>query len=197
MNIIIATGLKKRKRVIFEQAQILFKERGYKATTMRDLADKVGIKASSLYSHIKSKEEILEFIIAKISKAFFDVQRVNQELSKDLKADEKLQNAIKSHMFIISENLNACSVYFNEWKNLNPTKLIEFKTNIKNYEKIFVDIVKGGINDWIFKQVDETFFVKTLLTNLNGISYSMHNENIDFEKVGENISNLFLNGIRQ
>jgi len=197
MNIIIATGLKKRKRVIFEQAQLLFKERGYKATTMRDLADKVGIKASSLYSHIKSKEEILEFIIAKISKAFFDVQKVNEELSKDLSADEKLQNAIKSHMFIISENLNACSVYFNEWKNLSAPKLKEFKDNINSYEKIFIDIVNGGVNDWVFKPIDETFFVKTLLTNLNGISYSMHNENIDFEKVGENISTLFLTGIKQ
>ncbi len=44
---------------ILEVASRLFYERGYKATTTRDLAEAVGIKAASLYNHFKSKQDIL------------------------------------------------------------------------------------------------------------------------------------------
>jgi AcrR family transcriptional regulator len=44
---------------ILEVASRLFYERGYKATTTRDLAEEVGIKAASLYNHFSSKQAIL------------------------------------------------------------------------------------------------------------------------------------------
>ena len=52
-----------RKANIYEAAVQLFRDKGYPAATMRDLADRVGLKqASSLYNHVSSKEEILQNI---------------------------------------------------------------------------------------------------------------------------------------
>ncbi|MBK6904959.1 MAG: helix-turn-helix transcriptional regulator [Saprospirales bacterium] len=51
---------KNKKQEIFEEAAKLFQEKGYGAASMRDLADRVQLKASSLYSHIRKKEEILQ-----------------------------------------------------------------------------------------------------------------------------------------
>lgn len=41
----------------------LFSEKGYKATTMRDIAADVGIRQGGIYNHFKGKEEILESLI--------------------------------------------------------------------------------------------------------------------------------------
>ena len=49
-----------RKEEIVKTAAKLFKEKGYSAVTMRDLATAMGIKAASLYNHINSKQEILK-----------------------------------------------------------------------------------------------------------------------------------------
>ena len=47
-----------RKTEIINVAAQLFKEKGYSAVTMRDIAQAMDIKAASLYNHIKSKQEI-------------------------------------------------------------------------------------------------------------------------------------------
>lgn len=51
------------KQRIIDSAIVLFAEYGYTETNMRAIAEKTGIKASSIYNHFKSKGEILEHII--------------------------------------------------------------------------------------------------------------------------------------
>lgn len=54
---------KSTKEKIFDAAIDLFAEKGYDATSMREIAEAVGIKKASLYSHYKSKDDILEKIV--------------------------------------------------------------------------------------------------------------------------------------
>jgi AcrR family transcriptional regulator len=57
-----------RRDEIAGMACRVFAERGFQNTTMRDLADEIGIKAGSLYHHFSSKDEIL----AETLRRFFD-----------------------------------------------------------------------------------------------------------------------------
>ena len=47
------------KEKIFEAALDLFSKKGYDSVSLREIADNVGIKKSSIYSHYPSKEAIL------------------------------------------------------------------------------------------------------------------------------------------
>src|SRR5215813_10429092 len=56
-----------KKELIVQKAASMFREKGFPATSMRDLAEAVGIEAASLYNHIQSKAEILQEIIFRIA----------------------------------------------------------------------------------------------------------------------------------
>ena len=51
------------KERIVEEALTLFSVKGFKGTSVKNIADAVGIKDSSLYKHFKSKQEILDSIV--------------------------------------------------------------------------------------------------------------------------------------
>src|SRR5947208_17064379 len=66
MSKIIAGKNGTKKDVITQKASRLFKEKGFSATSMRDLAEAIGVEAPSLYNHIGSKTEILQEICFRI-----------------------------------------------------------------------------------------------------------------------------------
>jgi AcrR family transcriptional regulator len=55
--------LRTKQRILFSAAE-LFSIKGYTETTLRELAETVGLKASSLYNHFPSKNAILEYMLA-------------------------------------------------------------------------------------------------------------------------------------
>src|SRR6478735_8232201 len=114
-----------RKEQILQTAAKMFKDKGYASSSMRDIATELGIEAASLYHHIKSKEEILETIcFAMADKLNAAIAEVNDIY---FNAEEKLRMAIKSHVQIISENIDQSAVFLHEWRSLSEPKLTEFK----------------------------------------------------------------------
>ena len=61
------------KEKITEEALTLFAEKGYKGTSVKNIADAVGIKDASLYNHFKSKQEIFDSIVELIMKHISDL----------------------------------------------------------------------------------------------------------------------------
>lgn len=58
------------KQLILETALDLFSKQGYEAASMGQIAEAVGIRKASLYSHFKGKQEILDTLIALISQEY-------------------------------------------------------------------------------------------------------------------------------
>ncbi len=73
---------KKTKERIFESAVDLFAEKGFDATSMREIAESVGIKKASMYSHYKSKDKILEKILE------YPIGRIGEMGPRDLETEE-------------------------------------------------------------------------------------------------------------
>ena len=80
-----------RKEEILEAAFNLFSERGCRLS-MADIAEQVGIKTPSLYSHFKNKDEIIYLMIEKLVDELFDLIVKTFNESKSLGCEETLKN---------------------------------------------------------------------------------------------------------
>lgn len=58
------------KQKILDAALDLFSKQGFEATSVSQIADEVGIRKASMYSHFASKQEILEIIMQDIMKQY-------------------------------------------------------------------------------------------------------------------------------
>src|SRR5260221_7173786 len=103
-------GNRTRREQIQTTAARLFREKGYLATSMRDLATALQMKGGgSLYAHIKSKEDLLWDIATTAIDAFFAA--VSPIIDSPLTPDRKLHAAMVAHMLAITAHLEASSVY--------------------------------------------------------------------------------------
>jgi len=184
-----------RKQQIIEKATQLFQKQGYAATSMRDLAGYIGIEAASLYSHIKSKEEILQTICFQMANDFFQsLEKI--ELEK-LSADEKLKKAVISHVKVLTKDSAASTVFFSEWRHLSESYLKDFLTMRNNYENKFIQILIDGHKEGVFKKMDAKFTVLALLSSINWMpSWYKPEGKLTPEEIAENVTDVFINGLK-
>ena len=75
------------KEKILDEALTLFSEKGYANVYVGDIADRVGIKAPSLYKHYKNKKAIFDAIIDEMNRRFEEQAKAMQINGKDAAAD--------------------------------------------------------------------------------------------------------------
>jgi AcrR family transcriptional regulator len=185
-----------RKQQIYQAAERLFKENGYNATSMRDIAGQLNIEAASLYSHIKSKDEILETICFRMAEQF--LQGIDEVNDLYFNAEEKLKMAIHSHVNILANDLNASSVFLRDWRHLTEPKLSEFKELRNTYENSFKIILNNGEDENVFQTVDKKFAVLTILSALNWITeWYKPGGPMTPDEVAENLFNFILTGLKK
>ncbi|WP_298951279.1 TetR/AcrR family transcriptional regulator [uncultured Nonlabens sp.] len=149
-----------RKKQILKTAAQLFKERGYSAVTMRDLAAAMDMKAASLYNHISGKQEILATLILEVAHEF--TSGMDTVEMDDKSAFAKAEQLILLHIKIALEYTDALAVLNTDWMHLEGAPYQEYITLRKEYELDFKKILKNGIATGEFK----TMNVETILFNL-------------------------------
>jgi len=185
-----------RKDQIETVATALFKERGFAATSMRDLANEVGIEAASIYSHVRSKEELLQSICFKMAQDFFEV--LEKLDSKELSFGQRLREIITAHVLIITRNVAASVVFQQEWRHLSEPYLSHFLELREQYEQRIRDIISEGAEKGEFVTSDARFVTRTLLSSLNWIPQWYQLDGfLSPADIARNIADLFLNGLCQ
>jgi len=186
----------KRKEQIKEVAQRMFRERGYAATSMRDLANEVGIEAASLYNHIKSKEELLLNICLETADEFFIA--LNQVKDLDMPSDKKLALAIERHIAIVTSNIDGAAVFLHEWRFLQEANFARLKAIRKRYRQEFQRIVQEGVDSGVFKNINPKLYSISVLSALNWI-YDWYKPDGDLnqQQLGQHFSYILLEGLRK
>ena len=191
-----AVNLSRKEQVIRKAAE-LFREKGYAASSMRDLAQKLGIEAASLYSHIKSKEEILQSLCFDMASEFRkSLDEVERQKGP---ASEKLRRGIVGHIQVMAKDLTASAVFMNEHRHLSQPYLREFLLLRINYINRFKDIIEQGINSGEFKEtIDKKLAVMTLFSSLNWMPqwYDPQSDIVPGD-LGQQLADMLVNGMKK
>ena len=92
----------KTKEKILKHALKLFSTKGFKATTVRDIAGSIGIKQSALYNHFKNKDEILETLIRDLTSSAIVTLFDNKDASALHKEGKSLLMGIATTFKLLS-----------------------------------------------------------------------------------------------
>ncbi len=156
-----------RKKQILKTAAQLFKERGYSAVTMRDLAAAMDMKAASLYNHISGKQEILATLILEVAHEF--TAGMDAVEMDDKSAFAKAEQLIILHIKIALEYTNALAVLNTDWMHLEGAAYQEYILLRKTYELDFKKILQSGISTGEFKNISVETMLFNLLSTLRSI----------------------------
>ncbi|MDY8134593.1 TetR/AcrR family transcriptional regulator [Aquimarina sp. 2201CG5-10] len=183
-----------RKQEIINAASILFKEKGYSAVTMRDLAKAMGIKAASLYNHIQSKQEILSTIIIELAEEF--TTGMNRIINSDHNAIEKLENIIDLHIDVTLRNADGLASLNNDWMHLEEKSLLYFEKMRLEYEENFREIVIHGVKNKEIKSYNIEIIVFSTLSTLRTLYlWYPKQKNIDANILKRDMISVLLKGI--
>jgi len=131
----------------------LFKEKGYHATSMRDIAAAVGINKGSLYSYIKSKEDLLIPVFEQAQGVLLSqIEQISADTS--LSPTERLKRAIHAHVTAVADNLDVLTVYLSEWRQLATESLATNRDQRARYASLFHDILRDGVASGEFRPMD-------------------------------------------
>jgi AcrR family transcriptional regulator len=184
-----------RKDEIIKTAAKLFKEKGYSAVTMRDLATAMGMKAASLYNHINSKQEILKAIIISLAEEFTNGMKLIKK--SEVGAIEKLEQIVTLHVNITTQNTNGMASLNNDWMHLEE-QLAYYLELRKKYEQDFIDIIKSGIeNNEIIDSNPEVIMFSILSTLRSLYLWIPKKEELNRLELGKNLSEVLINGINK
>ena len=186
-----------KKKQLEQTATSLFKDRGYTATSMRDMAQALGIEAASLYSHIKSKEEILQNVCFRMARNFFAAQEEALALAGNDPVNQ-LNAAIIAHIKVITEDTSASAVFFSEWRHLSEPHLGKLQSMRQEYEGVFQQILEKGMQNGQIIALNTKFAVFSILSALNWTHnwYKPTGPQTP-EQIGANLANTILNGLRK
>ena len=101
-----------RREELLAIAADLFAQRGFKNTTVRDIADAAGILSGSLYHHFDSKESIVDEILSSFQTELF--ARYDEVAASNLDARAKFEAVIRLSFEAIHDHHSEVAIYQND-----------------------------------------------------------------------------------
>jgi AcrR family transcriptional regulator len=180
---------------IFEDAAQLFLKQGYHETSMRQIAEKVGMGKSTLYDYFPRKEEILlYFVEQEMGTTHQDAIRI---AAMALPANEKLRQILHSLWVYLDENRAMAVLTARESSRLGEEATRRMAKRRKKYRQILEGVIRQGIQEGVFRSIDPTLAASALHSMMTMPFYDWLNRGKPGEVEGyaEALVDLYLRGI--
>lgn len=132
-----------KEQEIITVAARLFKEKGYRATTLEDIAAAVGMLKGSLYYYIRSKEELLYLVVRDpIRQAHSKLEEI---VTTEAPVTTRIAQAIVTHMTVFHEHYPHIAVYLHDYHHLKQKLEKNVIETPKHYQGLWMHLLQQGV----------------------------------------------------
>ena len=141
MNVMNASP---RRKELTRLAAQLFVQEGFDRTTVRMLAQEMGIKSGSLFHHFKDKQEILAAVIEEGTQNALGIAKAALQSCPD-SAEARLHAMARAHLEPLFADRNAHVVALFEWRRLDPAASAHLSHLRDAYEAMWVEVIDDAL----------------------------------------------------
>ena len=132
-----------KEQEIIAVAARLFKEKGYRATTLEDIAAAVGMLKGSLYYYIRSKEELLYIVVREpVRQAYNQLEEI---VNSEAPIKTKIAQAVATHLALFHQHYPHMAVYLHDYHHLMQKLQKDVIETPKHYQRLWATLLQQGI----------------------------------------------------
>jgi AcrR family transcriptional regulator len=137
-----------RRDIILERAADLFARQGVAATTVREIADAVGILSGSLYHHFASKDDIVDAIVGSFMTDL--VSRYDEVLASTDDAAQRLRGLVSASLATVAAHPHATEIYQKDARYLAEGKA-PVAENARLIRRAWIGVLEEGVEGGVFR----------------------------------------------
>lgn len=185
-----------RRETILKSAAALFARKGVAATTVRQIADEVGILSGSLYHHFDSKEAMVDEIL---SSYLQDLQeRYERVLAEETDARARLHNLIVTSLEVVEAHPHATEIYQNDVNYLLGIERFSYLRSAgRKVQETWLKVIESGVAEGVFRSDLDTKILYRLMRDAVWLSvrWFKPSKGYPIAKLAEDATSLFLDGL--
>jgi TetR/AcrR family transcriptional regulator, cholesterol catabolism regulator len=185
-----------RRERILNSAAALFARKGVAATTVREIADEVGILSGSLYHHFESKEAIVDEVV---SSYLEDLRtRYKQVLAGEGDPRTRLHDLVVASLEVVEAHPHATEIYQNDVNYLSQFERFAYLKNAgKEVQASWLDVINAGIAQGAFRSDLDAKILYRLMRDAVWLSVRWFKPTRDYPiaRLAEDCTSLFIDGL--
>jgi AcrR family transcriptional regulator len=182
-----------RRQELTRTAARLFADRGYHGTSLADLAEELGIQKASLYHHIESKEDLLWEVARGGAEAFHSALDAVPDGGP---AIEKIRLALRAHLRVVGEQLDAATVFTREWRALAGERRERFLAERRRYEERIRELFREGVERGDLRTDVDVATATLLFLSAANWAYTWLRPGADTDALADRFFGVLLDGMR-
>ena len=146
----------------------LFAEQGYRGTSMKDIAAAVGIRAPSLYNHLRSKQDLLREVMIENMEQL--ERRTSAAIAETTSRVDAVRAGTEAHVLHHTDNPDEVRIGNRDILSLDEpfrTRVLELR---HSYQRMFVSLVECGKEEGVFSVDSPKLTVFALLAMGIGVA---------------------------
>jgi AcrR family transcriptional regulator len=184
-----------RRELILSTAAEMFARKGLRATTVRGIADAVGVLSGSLYHHFPSKDAIVDEVLSR----YLDEIRTRYAvvLASDKGPSQRLHDLVVASLEIAEDQPHATAIYQNEAQYLREMPGFgNIQSAAAEIQQTWLQVIAAGVADGVFRDDIPSWVFYRLIRDAVWLSIRWHRPDGPYSthQLAEDVTALFLHG---